>query len=128
LPLLGNEPFLTVNADIFSDHNFATLKLPPKSQIHLVLVKKPSHVVQGDFGFSATNQLDNDNRQYTFSGIACYRPELFANSKPGRYSLTPILRKLVDEKLATGEIHHGRWIDIGSPEQFHLANDRMALS
>ncbi len=124
LPLLGNEPFVTVNADIYTDYNFATLKLPTHSLLHLVLVNKPPQVAQGDFGLSPNHFLDNNNREYTCSGIACYRPEVFSGSKPGRYSVVPLWRALADQKQATGELHLGRWIDIGSPEQFRLANGR----
>ena len=122
LPLLGNEPFLTVNADIFTDYDFASLTLPATSLVHLVLIKKPAYIQQGDFGLSKSCHLDNTHREYTFSGIACYRPELFKNCKPGRYSVTPLLRQVVIDKHATGEIYQGKWIDIGAPERLMSAN------
>lgn len=122
LPLLGEEPFLTVNADIVTDYNFALLKLPANSLVHLVLVNKPSYLPQADFGLSKTSLLDNTNRQYTFPGIACYHPEFFKDCKIGRYSVTPMLRKLATEQRASGELYTGKWIDIGSWEQLALAN------
>ena len=122
LPLLGENPFLTVNADIFTDYNFALLKLPETSLAHLLLVNKPLHMQQGDFGLSKTHRLENTNRRYTFSGIACYRPELFKSFGPGRYSVTPLLRHLASNLQATGEIYQGLWIDIGSPERLLSAN------
>jgi MurNAc alpha-1-phosphate uridylyltransferase len=122
LPLLGDQPFVTVNADIYTDYNFALLKLPITSLAHLVLVNKPSYSAQGDFGLSESLQLDNTDRQYTFAGIACYRPELFDDYEPGRYSVTPLLRQLAINKQATGELHRGEWFDIGSPQRLKLAN------
>ena len=122
LPLLGVNPFLTVNADIFTDYNFTSLKLPTTSLAHLVLINKPNYMEQGDFGLSESHQLENTNRLYTFLGIACYRPELFKDCAPGRYSVTPLLRQLALNKQATGEVHTGQWFDIGSPDRLLLAN------
>lgn len=122
LPLLGNEPFLTVSADIFTDYNFASLKLPVSSLTHVVLINKPPYLQRADFGLSKTNHLDNRNRKYTFANIACFRPELFKNNKPGRYSMTPLLRQLATNNQATGEVYHGVWNDLGTPERLLLAN------
>ena len=122
LPLLGNQPFVTVNADIFTDYHFSALKLPVTSLAHLVLVKKPPYVGQGDFGISKSLQLDDINRDYTFSGIACYRPEVFNGCRPGRYSVTPLLRQLAMSGQATGELYRGKWFDIGTLERLQLAN------
>lgn len=122
LPLLGDQPFLTVNADIFTDYDFASLELPIKSLVHLVLLKKPAYIAEGDFGLSESGLLDNMNKQYTFLGIACYRPELFREMKPGRYSVIPLLRQLVGNKQASGEVYQGKWFDIGSAVQLEMAN------
>lgn len=125
LPLLGDEPFLTVNADIFTDYPFNALQLPSTSLAHLVLVEKPSYFKHGDFGLSIEHQLENSPKTYTFTGIAAYRPALFENMKPGRYSVTPLLRQLALEGTATGECYEGKWIDIGSPERLILANQQV---
>ncbi len=122
LPLLGDKPFLTVNADIVTDYNFALLKLPSHSLVHLVLVNKPPYLPQADFGLSKTSQLENTNLEFTFAGIGCYHPELFEGYKLGRYSVTPILRELAEEGRASGEIYTGKWLDIGSPERLDWAN------
>lgn len=122
LPLIGHQPFLTVNADIFTDFPFANLAPPERSLAHLVLVTKPPYFTQGDFGLSKSQELINDDRKYTFAGIACYRPELFSKSKQGRYSITPILRQLAANKQATGEIYQGEWVEIGTPERLEQVN------
>lgn len=129
LPLLGELPFLTVNADILTDYDFSSLKLPVTSMLHLILIDQrqnnhctpPADVQTGDFGLSSTGMIKNNNRQFTFSGIACYRPELFCHLKPGRYSVTPLLRDVAMRGLASGTIYHGKWFDIGSPERLQRA-------
>ena len=121
LPLLGDMPFLTVNADTFTDYSFKSLTFPADSMVHLILVNKPACFSQGDFGLSTAGLIKNDDRQYTFSGMACYRPALFSNRPPGRFSVAPLLRELAMEGRATGTVHTGRWIDIGSPERLACA-------
>uniref|UniRef100_UPI003565A5C3 nucleotidyltransferase family protein n=1 Tax=Halopseudomonas sp. TaxID=2901191 RepID=UPI003565A5C3 len=49
LPLLGTEPFVLVNGDIWTDFDFARLDLPAGKLAHLVLVDNPAHKQIGDF-------------------------------------------------------------------------------
>lgn len=122
LPWLGTTPFIAVNADIVTNYSFSTLTLAPEQVAHLVLIKATNTAGRADFGLSASGHLRNDDRQYTYSGIACYHPQLFHNRLPGRYSLTPILRDLAHKQQATGEIYEGTWIDIGSHQRLQEAN------
>lgn len=121
LTVLGDEPFLTVNADIFTDYHFNLPALAADSLAHLIVVNKPDYMPHGDFGLSELNLLNNHDRQYTFAGIACYRPELFSHQKPGRYSVTPLLRQLATDGQLTGELYTGKWFDIGSQARLQLA-------
>ncbi|HAT1868846.1 N-acetylmuramate alpha-1-phosphate uridylyltransferase MurU [Legionella pneumophila] len=123
LPLLGDEPFLTVNADIYTDFDFAKLQLKNIDTLHLILIpKNPSLLHHGDFGLINESYLTNTNQAYTFSGIACYNPKVFANCRQGRYSVTPLLRKYVEQNKATGSVHSGIWYDIGSFDRLQAAN------
>lgn len=123
LLLLGDSPFITINADIFTNYDFSSLKLPKSSLAHVVLVNKPIYSESGDFGLSSTHQIRNEDKQYTFSGIACYHPEFFNNCKPGRYSVSSLLRTMAANNLVSGEIHTGIWFDIGSAERLRLAEE-----
>src|SRR5690348_7955783 len=49
LPLLGSEPFLLVNGDVYTDVDFAALRLAPGDLAQLVLVPNPEHHPRGDF-------------------------------------------------------------------------------
>lgn len=123
LPLLGANPFLTVNADIYTDFDFAQFKLQQPSSIHVVLVNKnPALQHHGDFSLLNGTQLCNTNPEYTFSGIAAYHPQIFKQCKPGRYSVTPLIRSYATDKKATGNLYQGRWFDIGSLERLDAAN------
>ena len=122
LPLLGNDPFLTVNADIFTDFKFNTFKLPANFLAHLLLGTNPAHNLRGDFGLKNNQQLTNEETHYTFLGVACYHPDIFRACQPGRYSVTPLLKSLVSNQCASGELFQGKWIDIGTIERLKEAN------
>jgi MurNAc alpha-1-phosphate uridylyltransferase len=126
LGLLDDDAFVTVNADIYTDYSFQNLHCPPQRLAHLVLVPKPDDFARADFGLSAEGQLSNENRLYTFTGIACYRSAFFADLKPGRFSITPHLRQQADKNCVSAEIYRGgRWIDIGSPARLQAAQTFM---
>jgi MurNAc alpha-1-phosphate uridylyltransferase len=118
LPLLGHEPFLVVNGDIWTDFNFATLTKVNVNLAHLVLIDNPVHHPQGDFCLTTNGQLSNaDNNRLTFSGIGIYSPELFADLPTGIVKLAPILRQAIDANRVTGGHFKGFWMDIGTPER-----------
>lgn len=122
LHLLGNDTFVTVNADIFTNYDFKNLKLEPGNLAHLVLINKPEFRPHSDFGLANGNRLSNVNKQYTFTGIACYSLDVFSKLKPGRFSVAPILCNLANSNEASGEVFSGIWSDIGSPERLRQAN------
>ncbi|RLA71936.1 MAG: mannose-1-phosphate guanylyltransferase, partial [Epsilonproteobacteria bacterium] len=79
LPLLGEAPFLVVNADVWSDYDFdADFQLKDKLA-HLILVPNPEHNLKGDFALENSLLLNQGDAQYTFSGIGYYNPALFKN-------------------------------------------------
>jgi MurNAc alpha-1-phosphate uridylyltransferase len=131
LPLLGNgEPFLVVNGDIFCDWDLtrAGTALQPGHLAHLVLVPNPPHHAQGDFALSGrmvggAPTAGGDAQVCTFSGIGIYRPQLFAGIRRGsRAKLAPLLRAVMAEQKVSGELHTGRWVDVGTPQRLHELN------
>lgn len=119
LPLLGPEPFLVVNGDVWTDYPFARLPTVLGGLAHLVLVDNPPHHPQGDFALlNEGGKVDSTGeRWFTFSGISLLRPELFADCTPGRFPLAPLLRIAMAAGAVTGEYYPGRWRDIGTPER-----------
>lgn len=124
LPLLGDEPFVTLNGDIYSDYDLTALSLPNNSLAHVILVEKPAYRTFGDYGLTA-NQLNNTKKDYIFSGITVYHPEFFKQTLHGRYSVTPLMRQFTDRQNVTGELYQGLWFDIGSLEQLRLAQQQL---
>jgi MurNAc alpha-1-phosphate uridylyltransferase len=127
LPLLGKEPFAVINSDIFSNFNYAKLKLISlnnSSDGHLVLVKNPEHNQTGDFGLLENDCLAlNVNALYTFSGIAVYHPRFFDEMETGvKMQLLPLLKSSISNSLIKGELFEGIWSDIGTLERLEAIN------
>jgi MurNAc alpha-1-phosphate uridylyltransferase len=120
LPLLGDR-FVTINADIFTDYDFARL-LPLDSMAHLVLVENPQHNPGGDFSLTESLLGNDASPRYTFSGIAQYRSSFFEELTPGKQALAPLLRAAAKRQQVTGELFHGSWADIGTLERLQALN------
>lgn len=135
LPLLGDAPFLAINADTFTDFDFASLPQEPRGVADLVLVDNPPQHPQGDFGIDTAGTLlsragsPGATRALTFAGIGVYRPGILrdwqgivgnapgAHDNPPRFSLTPLLRAAIARGDVTWHHHHGTWTDVGTPER-----------
>lgn len=115
LPLLGDAPFVVVNADIWTDYPFAQLPDSPTSLAHLVLVNNPSHHPQGDFALNDNRLANSGEQKLTYSGIGVYQPRLFSGLSCGVRPLAPLLRHAIDSSQVSGEQYRGQWWDIGTP-------------
>ena len=115
LPLLGDDPFLVVNGDIWADFPFDALPVSLPGQAHLLLVPNPPHHPQGDFVLQDGEISDSGRPRHTFSGIGIYRPSLFASIKQQEFPLAPVLRQAMQNREVAGELYRGRWFDIGTP-------------
>lgn len=124
LPLLGRDPFWVVNADIHTDWRPPPTELAPHAVGELVLVPKPSHKDRGDFGIADGLVNNNESRPFTYSGIARYRPQFFAEATPGRFSVVPMLRAAADAGSLAGTVHEGMWEDVGTVERLEMLNNR----
>ena len=122
LPVLGSEPFLVVNADIYTDMPLSAIELGDRDLAHLVLVPTPDDKDGGDFALDDGRIRNAGETIYTFSGVAVYRPEFFADCEPGRFSVVPMLRAAADEDRLSGSVYAGTWRDVGTPERLAELN------
>lgn len=124
LPLLGKDPFLAVNADIYTDFDFSDIDLNTVPCAHLILVNKNMALDHfGDFSLIGDHQLSNENPQYIFSGIVAYNPLVFKQCQQGRYSMTPLLRQWTQNNQTSASLYQGLWFDIGSMERLEEARE-----
>ena len=128
LKYLGDEPFVVVNGDIWTDYDFAALRRPLAGLAHLVLVPNPEHHPEGDF-LLADGQVQLPSTSVdtlTYSGIAVLHPKLFADSAAGAFKLAPLLRFAMRDGDVSGEPFDGHWIDVGTPERLAATETLLA--
>lgn len=143
LPLLGDEPFLAINGDTFSDFDFAVLPKEPHGTAELVLVDNPPQHPRGDFGVDINGNLlphadsPGATRALTFAGIGVYRSTVLddwrtiigdtqgARALPPRFSLTPLLRAAIARGDITWQHHRGSWTDVGTPQRLQELDARL---
>lgn len=122
LPMLGADPFLVINADIYTDMPLPQVQLGDDDMVHLVCVPVPEDKSSGDFAIEDGRIRNDGNPMFTFSGVSIYRPEFFADCTPGRFSVVPMLRSAVDADKVSGSIYAGLWRDVGTPERLAELN------
>lgn len=128
LPQLKDDSFIVVNADIWTDFDFATLQ--PLNGLdcaaHLVLVENVDHNPQGDFYIDDAGRVHEDqsasDHMFTFSGISVLHKNLFSGYPIQPRSLVPLLQDAMVENLVSGEVYEGLWMDIGTPERLQEIN------
>lgn len=126
--LLGGEPFLVVNGDIWCELDFASLPTQPAGLAHLLLVDNPPEHPQGDFHLAQDDRvLAEGEPRLTFAGIGIYRPELL-ELLPHEPKLAPLLRLAMAQGPVTGAHFRGRWWDIGTPERLTQLNEFLQAS
>ena len=133
--LLGDDPFLLLNADIFTDfplERLRNLKLRADQLAHLVLVDNPTHHLSGDFVFQEdgstlmykTETGSHISPAYTFSGISVINPKQFDSFVPQKtnYPLRDVLMWGCQHSAVSGELFKGYWTDVGTPERLKELN------
>ena len=118
--LLGDAPFLLVNADVWCDYDFSKLagmRLDARLG-HLVLIPNPPHNPGGDFSLDDARIGNKAAPRYTYAGIAVLSPALVSGVGAGQKApLGPLLRSAADRDALTGELCAGKWHDVGTEER-----------
>lgn len=118
--LLGSDPFLLLNADVYCEIDLAHLGRARLGErlAHLVLVPNPPHRTAGDFSLASGLVGNAPTPRYTYAGIAVVSPQLVAQvGAEERVALAPLLRAAAARGLIAGELYEGLWRDVGTAER-----------
>ena len=131
LPLLGNEPFILVNGDVWTTMDFAPL-LNVQLQddlAHLVLVENPVQHPQGDFTLAAnkayTFEQARSGENLTYSGVAVMHPQMFVGLESGKRPLAPLLKQAMQQEKVSAQKLQGVWVDVGTPERLNALDQQI---
>ena len=131
LPLLGDEPFILVNGDVWTTMDFAPLLdiHLHDQQAHLVLVENPPQHPQGDFvlahGQAYTFEQNQEGTALTYSGIAVLHPNLFNGLDAGKRPLAPLLKQAMQQQQVSAEKMQALWVDVGTPERLQQLDQQI---
>lgn len=135
LPLLGPDPFLVINGDIFCDWPIeqaytVAQQLHAGQLAHLLMVPNPPQHSGGDFLFHE-NRLWRDTAtgvRLTFAGIGIYQPLLFERLIAGQSAkLAPLLRAAIETASVSAQLHNGFWLDVGTPQRLAQLEQHLLL-
>lgn len=133
LHLIDAQTFAVVNADIFSEYDYAGLKHATQQLLqdrqrnaHLILVDNPSHNRDGDFALRDGYVRTDSGPKLTFGGLAAYSSDMFISLPAGtRAPLAPMLRAQIQAGHVSGEHFGGYWVDVGTPQRLALVNEHL---
>ena len=134
LDLLGNQPFLLVNGDIWTDFPLDSLSaqsVADNKSAWLLLVNNPEHNPKGDFALSDGLVTNTLSAKYTFSGISVIRPQLLSdytqtNPSQESFPLRDVLLPAIEAGKVMGALYHGKWCDVGTAERYQALNNSLA--
>ena len=136
LPLLGADPFFTLNADAIwtGAAPLAALARGWRGGAGALLLLAPreralGHVGPGDFRLDAAGRITRrgaaETAPYVFTGAQIIAPDEFKDAPAGAFSTNLIWDRLIGEGRAFGLVHDGDWVDVGHPEGLRRAEDAL---
>lgn len=141
MPLLGDQPFLVLNGDIWCEYPLETLRRFTLERLaHLILVDNPPHHPEGDFVLVdgwVDRRPDADSAGakkplLTFSGLSIMHPAMFepwCHRAGEAFPLREVLLPAMQRGQVSGEHYRGFWLDVGTPGRLqalcaHIRSDR----
>lgn len=126
LTLLGQEPFILLSSDIYTDFDFKNLPLKLNDRLaHLVMIKNPWHHPIGDFCLQNNVICFANDDKVTYANIALIDPKLF-NDTDGKqkFPLIDVLTPAINNKRVSGQLFAGLWHNIGSHQELELIQQK----
>ena len=142
LPLLGEAPFLTLNADsLWIEGPAPNLTRlvdawdPERMDILMLLALGATSVGydgQGDFTMDPEGRLrrrrEREIAPFVYAGVAIVKPEMLRDTPDGPFSAN----LLYDRAIAAGRLHglrlDGQWLHVGDPPSIAAAERSLAAS
>lgn len=142
LPLLGAEPFFVVNSDSLwiEGPQPALDRLAgawdPQAMDILLLVAVAATSVgydgAGDFTMDAQGRLarrrERDVAPFVYAGVGIVKPELFAQTPDGPFSLNLLFDRALERDRLFGLRLEGCWLHVGTPAAIAAAEARLTAA
>ena len=142
LPLLGDDPFLAVNADAFwlngpydalqrMAHTWDDDTMDGLLLLHST-VEAYGYTGLGDFCAPLgdgvlTRRLEGEVSPWLFTGIQMLHPRLFKTAPDGPFSLNLLYDRAIESGRLLSVVHDGEWFHVGTPQGLEEAETYMHL-
>lgn len=135
LPLLGDDPFFVVNADVWWEgslpRGLAAMKAvwrPAAMDVLLLLLptmRAPGYGGRGDFYMDGVGALrrkhEAETAPFVFTGAQILTPAALADMPDGAFSLNAVYDRAQANGRLFGVAHGGGWTDVGTPQRLATA-------
>jgi len=142
LPKLGRDPFFVVNTDSLwlegprgNLGRMARVWDPERMDMLLLLASGATSIGAeglGDFTMDPAGVLrrrqEREIAPFIYAGIAIVKPELFANTPDGPFSLNLLFDRAIEAGRLYGMRLDGLWLHVGTPDAVKVAEERFAAS
>ncbi|MDR7035280.1 MurNAc alpha-1-phosphate uridylyltransferase [Methylobacterium sp. BE186] len=142
LDLVGPDPFVVFNSDSFwlegPEPNLARLvaQWDPAAMDILLLVAPTATSLgyegTGDFVMDPDGRLERRGERkvapFIYAGVAILKPELFADTPEGSFSLNLLFDRAIARERLYGLRLDGQWLHVGTPEAIAAAEERVRAS
>lgn len=126
LPLLGDQHFILIGADLHSDFPIETLRNRTSHPAHLVMVDNPDFHHDGDFGIDPKGMLTMAPPKLTYGGYSVWHPDIFRQNQTANNTFSHFIHTGITQHAISAEKFDGFWMNIGNPEQLAEANASLA--
>jgi MurNAc alpha-1-phosphate uridylyltransferase len=142
LPLLGRDPFLTLNADSLwiegPQPNLTRLAAgwdPERMDILMLLAAAATSVGYaglGDFAMDPSGRLrrrrEREVTPFVYAGVAIVKPELLVDAPDGAFSANLLYDRAIEAERLYGLRLDGQWLHVGEPQSISAAEESLAAS
>lgn len=142
LPLLGPDPFFIINTDslwLEGPHgNIARMGRiwdPARMDMLLLLASGATSIGDegyGDFTMDPAGLLrrrgERELAPFIYAGVAIAKPELFADTPDGSFSLNLLFDRAIAADRLYGLRLDGQWLHVGTPQAVKLAEETLIAS
>lgn len=142
LDLVGAAPFVVFNSDSFwlegPTPNLARLIAAwDAATMDVLLLVAPTttslgYEGAGDFVMDAGGRLERRGERrvapFIYAGVAIVKPELFADTPDGAFSLNLLFDRAIAAGRLSGLRLDGQWLHVGTPDAIRAAEERVRVS
>tara|TARA_R110000868_G_scaffold69261_1_gene204171 strand:- start:47282 stop:47959 length:678 start_codon:yes stop_codon:yes gene_type:complete len=124
LPLLGDEAFILLSADVWTDYPLEKLYLAEHKLAHLVLMDNPNYHPNGDFAITDEGLLNQDDEpKQTYASIGVMHPDLFKDIDETNFGFIGPVLTAMKKGLVTGAYFDGHVYNTNTQEELQALRD-----